>query len=126
MTENESLIADLIVFSASLQTGTNVTPIKLVTEIKLRKPSWSNVQMGQLIDQLEAHSFGRIVAPDNDPGERDSYIDFRGLNFAQGVIERRMPKSAWQRMHEWNWTTINGIVSIAALLIAIVAIIRTA
>ena len=97
MSEAETLIETLVLLAASKQSGTEVTAIRLVAEIRREQPTWSDVLVDQTINDLDSRALGQIRAPQDDPGEREFFIDYRGIQFARQIQERRRPKSYLER-----------------------------
>ena len=93
MSEAETLLENLVLLAASKQSGTDVTPIRLCAEIRRQQPAWSDVCVDQTINDLDSRALGQIRAPQDDPGEREFFIDYRGVKFALQIQERRRPKS---------------------------------
>ena len=130
MSEAETLIETLVLLAANKQSGTEVTAIRLVAEIRREQPTWSNVAVSQLIDDLASRHLGQIRAPQDDPGERDFFIDYRGIQFAQEVQERRRPKTIIEKLGKWSradWMKL-GLVIIAApgLVVSVCTLLKPA
>jgi hypothetical protein len=118
-TENDMLLEDIVVHAASLQSGTDVIPIRLVAEIRHHKPDLSQFLITQIIDDLEARRLGQIKAPQDDPGEREFLINFRGVSFAQLINEERRPKSLLEKINLWtrtDWMALVALIIAAASL----------
>jgi hypothetical protein len=121
--EAEILLEDIVILASSRQSGTDVIPLRLVAEIRRVKPDWPPVLISQMIDDLAARSLGHITAPQDDPGEREFFIDFRGVNFAQRTNEIRRPKSVLEKIKLWtrtDWMALGAlIISAASLVVSI-------
>ena len=118
---DDALIEDLVILAARLQSGTDVTPIRLIAEIRTRRPDLPLVSISQLIDDLENRSLGRIKPPQDEPGEREFSIDFRGVEFARRVSEDRRPKSISEKLSQWNRS---DWIAFGAFIISIVALVK--
>ena len=116
---DEILIEDLVIMAANLQSGTDVVPIRLIAEIRQRRPDLALVSISQLIDDLGNRSLGQTRPPHDDPGEREFLIDFRGVEFARRVKEQRRPKSMFEKLGQWSrsdWIALGAfIISLFAL-----------
>ena len=122
MSEAETLLENLVMLAASKQSGTDVTPIRLCAEIRREQPAWPDVFVDQTINDLDSRALGQIRAPQDDPGEREFFIDYRGIQFARQIQERRRPKSFIERARlvpRSDW------IALGALVISVVALIKS-
>ena len=126
MDEGVILIEDLVILAAGIQSGTDVVPINLIAEIKLRKPDWPNVRLSQFIDEMDADSLGTIRPIQNDAGGREFLIGPQGASFARQIVERRRSKTFLETLGQWtrtDWIALGALaVSILSLLVSILAL----
>ena len=115
---NEILIEDLVILAASLQSGTDVTPIRLIAEIRQINPDLSNVLISQMIDDLDNRSVGQIRPPHDEPGESAFLIDFRGVEFARNAKEKRSLRS---RLNRNFFPAFNAILALVGATAAVAA-----
>ena len=125
-TEYEILVEDLILLAASAQSGIDVTPIRLIAEIRRKKPYLATVSISQVIDNLDDRSFGSVRPAPDDAGEREFFIDHNGVSFAQVVAEERRTKSLVERLKIWtrtDWFAFGALViSMMSLVVSILAL----
>ena len=122
MSEAETLLENLVLLAASKQSGTDVTPIRLCAEIRREQPAWPVVFFDQTINDLDSRALGQIRAPQDDPGEREFFIDYRGVQFARQIQERRRPKSLIERARlvpRSDW------IALGALVISVIALFKS-
>ena len=120
MSEAETLIETLVLLAAGKQSGTEVTAIRLVAEIRREQPTWSNVAVSQLIDDLASRHLGQITPAPDDSGEREFFIDHLGMQFAQEVQERRRPKAIFEKLGNWSrtdWMALGALIISVLLLV---------
>jgi hypothetical protein len=125
-TPNARIVEDLLLFAAGLQSGTDVTPIRLFPKIIQLAPELSNVAMSQIIDDLAERSVGQIRPAFGDAGDREFLIDHRGVRWAQKITEDRRKKSVLEKLSLWNrtdWFALCAIIiSVMSLVVAILAL----
>ena len=122
MSEAETLLENLVLLAASKQSGTDVTPIRLCAEIRREQPAWPVVFFDQAINDLDSRALGQIRAPQDDPGEREFFIDYRGVQLARQIQERRRPKSLIERARlvpRSDW------IALGALVISVIALFKS-
>ena len=122
MSEAETLLENLVLLAASKQSGTDVTPIRLCAEIRREQPAWPVVFFDQTINDLDSRALGQIRAPQDDPGEREFFIDYRGVQLARQIQERRRPKSLIERARlvpRSDW------IALGALVISVIALFKS-
>ena len=130
MDEGATLIDDLVILAAGMQSGTDVVPINLIDEIKLRKPDWPVVSISQLIDELGALSFGAVRPLQADAGGREFLIGPSGASYARQIIERRRRKTFFEKLGQWtrtDWFALGAlIISAFSLVVSICALSKQA
>jgi hypothetical protein len=126
--DGATLIEDLIIQAASIQSGIDVIPINLIDEIQRRRPDWPIVSVSQFIDELDALSFGTIRPLQSDAGGREFLIGPNGASHARQFIERRRPKSLAEKLSHWtrtDWIALGAlIISALSLIVSIIALSR--
>ena len=126
MSEAETLIETLVLLAANKQSGTEVTAIRLVAEIRREQPTWSNVAVSQLIDDLASRHLGQIRPAPYDSGEREFFIDHLGMQFAQEVQERRRPKAIFEKLGKWSRTDWMTLIAAAGLVVSVCTLLKPA
>ena len=123
---NARIVEELVLFAAGLQSGTDVTAMRLLPKIRQLAPELSNVAISQIIDDLTARSVGQIRPAFDDAGDREFLIDHRGVHWAQIIAEDRREKSILEKLSLWNrtdWIALSAmIVSVMSLVVAILAL----
>ena len=118
MNEGATLIEDLLILAAGMQSGTEVVAINLIDEIKRRKPNWPPVSVSHLIDDMDSRGLGLIRAPQDDPGAREFLINSFGVTLARQAKDRR---SLWTRIRKNILPALNASVALVGALAAVAA-----
>jgi hypothetical protein len=116
------MIDDIVIKARSLQSGTDVVPIRLIKEVRLLRPDLATVTIDQLIAELGSRNLGRIEPPSDEPGERLFWIDHRGAAHAERVLEQRRSKTIKEKLLQFtrsDWTAF------AALVVSIIALFKS-
>jgi hypothetical protein len=120
--DTSALIDNIVLKAANLQSGTEVTPVRLIHEFRLLRPELAIVTISQLIDELASRDLGGIRPPSDEAGERLFFVDHKGLAYADRVRERQRPKTIIEKLGQ---ISRSDWISFGALVVAIIALFKS-